>query len=351
MQTRDILATMRWTGYRRVERQHHSPPALSFLAMALFGGVGAAEVQLPPNTDMLRVVDVAGTTNANDAFWKEKCTVIPEQATTLFIVVIMGEVVDFFRPVKGATFCEMLQSNAKHQWSYNGVEWITPAYHDTWTFDQGSSAVNWPRDNVERDERYRLSSWGQDYTLTGGCCSSSTAVDMTYPSLPGNGDNTAWGQNFSMSYAIQLQPLPPNTGVSLVANVAGTTKADDVYWAEQCKTIPLDALFIVVAMGTVRDLLKPVEGATFCEMMQSNSKHQWSYNGVEWVTPPPHANANNNGGSVGNWPRDKGRAEDKRKYLTFWGITHGNLTGGCCSTSAEMYSTYTSQSGWGQSCT
>lgn len=48
-----------------------------------------------------------------------------------------------------------------------------------------------------------------------------------------------------------LQPLPPNTGTSLVVDVAGTTKTTDVYWAKQCKTIPSNAVFIVIEMGDV----------------------------------------------------------------------------------------------------
>lgn len=143
----------------------------------------------------------------------------------------------------------------------------------------------------------------------------------------------------------------------LVVKVAGTVVADDVYWAEQCTTIPSNALFIVVEMGAVRDHFKPVEGATFCEMLQSNDKHQWSYNGVEWVTPVFNGGINH-GGSDPGWPLFKGRAEDKRRYLSFWGIPHGSLTGGCCSTSIASYTTRsilrygeTTQQAWGHPCT
>ena len=86
--------------------------ALSFLAMALFGSGRAAEVL---------VANVAGKIIANDAYWAEKCTTIPSNA--LFIVVEMGAVRDHFKPVEGATFCDMLQSNDTHQWSYNAMEW------------------------------------------------------------------------------------------------------------------------------------------------------------------------------------------------------------------------------------
>lgn len=155
------------------------------------------------------------------------------------------------------------------------------------------------------------------------------------------------------------QPLPPNTGLSLVADVAGTTVANDTFWAEHCKTIPQDAaLFIVVDMGAVRDLFKPVEGSTFCQMLQSNDRHQWSYDGVEWATPGSHANDKNNGGSVNYWPRDKGRAGDNRIFLSYWGIEHGSLTGGCCSTSTAKIGTTSALRSkeakhkfWGQPCT
>lgn len=48
-----------------------------------------------------------------------------------------------------------------------------------------------------------------------------------------------------------LQPLPPNTGMSLVADVPGTTVANDAFWAEKCTTIPSTARGITVDMGAV----------------------------------------------------------------------------------------------------
>lgn len=47
------------------------------------------------------------------------------------------------------------------------------------------------------------------------------------------------------------QPLPPNTGMSLVAAVVGTTVANDAYWAEACKKIPGTASGIAIDMGDV----------------------------------------------------------------------------------------------------
>ena len=55
-----------------------------------------------------------------------------------------------------------------------------------------------------------------------------------------------------MSYVTpKLQPLPLNTKSSLVTEVAGTTVANDAFWAEECKKIPSNTLFIVVDMGAV----------------------------------------------------------------------------------------------------
>lgn len=78
-----------------------------------------------------------------------------------------------------------------------------------------------------------------------------------------------------------FNPPPANTGMSRVADVAGTTLANDAFWAEPCKTIPSNTLFIVLDMGAVRDFFKPTEGSTYCEMLQSSTKHQWSADGVD----------------------------------------------------------------------
>ena len=48
--------------------------------------------------------------------------------------------------------------------------------------------------------------------------------------------------------AAEAQPLPPNTGMTLVANVAGTTFANDAFWAVECQKVPSNAKFIVVDM-------------------------------------------------------------------------------------------------------
>ena len=233
--------------------------------------IATAHAALSSNTAILLVADVTNTTQANDAFWAEKCKIIPE-AAALFIQIKMGGgvngVIDYFKPREDwrRNFCEMLQAKDEHQWSANGVDWMAVDFQPD-ELNNGGSEMNWPRDKgVEGDERRFLSTWGydgDDGSLTGGCCSSSTAAAVTQTSLPGNGDNTAWGHPFTLSCVVQLQPPPPNTGMSLVAAVPGTTVANDAFWAEPCKLIPSTARGITVDMGAVSVVVCPVCARAF----------------------------------------------------------------------------------------
>ena len=264
---------------------------------------------------------------------------------------------DFFRPVEGATFCEMLQSHDKHEWSADGVVWVDITFWDNSYSINGGSANWWPRDNgLDLDERYHLSFWGADLNSghSGGCCSSSISENLTYPSL--SGQDAFWGQPFTLNYFSDLQPLPPNTSMSLVADVPGTTLANDAFWAVECLKIPSNTVFIALDMGVVRDFFKPINAETsYCEMLQSHTKHQWSADGVVWVDIN-FIDSDNNGGSSNGWPRkDKGRPKEKRTYLSFWGSDLG-LSGGCCSSSTAVKQTHPSLPGnskslWGQSFT
>ena len=90
------------------------------------------------------------------------CSLIPSTAT--YIKLVLGDVVDYYRPIAGKTFCEMLQSNKLHQWSPDGLNWVTPAY--TSLPHLGGSAIDWPADG-----RKYLSFWGSNIQK-GGCCIS-----------------------------------------------------------------------------------------------------------------------------------------------------------------------------------
>lgn len=76
-------------------------------------------------------------------------------------------------------------------------------------------------------------------TLTSSSTTTTTTATSTRPATTANLGNT---------------PLPPNTALVLVADVTGTTVANDAYWAEACETIPDTARGIAVDMGSVRVL-------------------------------------------------------------------------------------------------
>jgi hypothetical protein len=128
---------------------------------------------------------------------------------------------------------------------------------------------------------------------------------------------------FSMSYGLVNLPLPPNTALTLLAEVSATTRAK-----LECKVRECFALFVRLVMGAVVDYFKPVEGASWCEMLTSPNKHQWSPSGVGgWEVPAYHFEDHANGGSVGFWPSTS-VVGDKRIYLPFWG---SNVhVAGCC---------------------
>ena len=77
-------------------------------------------------------------------------------------------------------------------------------------------------------------------------------------------------------------------------------------------------------MGDVVDYFKPVEGKTYCEMLQSRLLHQWSPDGKNWVIPSYQFPTRNLGGSALGYPTDG------RDYLSFWGRSNGDQKGGCC---------------------
>jgi hypothetical protein len=77
------------------------------------------------------------------------------------IKVTMGSYVDYFRPTAGNTLCDMVSSNNKHQWSADGTTWRTPTY--LLSSYVGGSADNWPKSNIDGDDRKTLPFWGNDH--------------------------------------------------------------------------------------------------------------------------------------------------------------------------------------------
>ena len=50
------------------------------------------------------------TTAYGQAFWEVECTKIPVSAE--YISMTIGEITDYFRPIEGYTFCDMLTCNS-----------------------------------------------------------------------------------------------------------------------------------------------------------------------------------------------------------------------------------------------
>jgi hypothetical protein len=216
--------------------------------VAVVLGLATAQQPPPPNTAITVFATVAGTTQANGLYWAVECLKVPADAT--FIMLDMGSVRDFFKPVDGATMCQMLASttNKQHQWSPNGVDWVVPTSLNS-NFHGGSSD-DWPSANTVGDTRYYLSFWGSELDYKkGGCCCIVHADSC----------NAGWTQSFSLAYAVPLQPPPPNTAITVIATVAGSIQANDAYWAVECLKVPAAATFLMLDMGSVRDFYKPIE--------------------------------------------------------------------------------------------
>ena len=96
----------------------------------------------------------------------------------------------------------------------------------------------------------------------------------------------------------------PATTLTLVADVTGTTTANDTFWAAKCGAIPSTALFVRLTMGTAVDHFKPVNGASWCAMLASDNLHQWSRTGADgsWVVPGYVGIPDYNGGSATDYP-------------------------------------------------
>lgn len=265
------------------------------------------------------VAEVGTHSTCDVNFWASKCSIIPE--TALYVTVHMGKVVDYFKPIDGATFCDMLKSDHKHMWSPDGKNWQQPSYHGS---ALGGSKGDWPK---SIDGRTYLSFWGN--ANAGGCCHNSKNDGIN------SVDGAAWHRALDMYYHEDILPA------SLIAEVGGQTQADVNYWNSKCTNIPSTTQYITVHMGTVIDYFKPIEGATFCEMLKTSTKHMWSPDGENWQQPAYYGG--NGGGSKTHWPE----SIDGRKYLSFWGTESPN--GGCCHSSKNDGTNSVDTEAWKQS--
>jgi hypothetical protein len=120
----------------------------------------------------------------------------------------MGAVVDYFKPVGAYSFCDMLQSNDKHQWSPDAQTWVTPAYYVGALY--GGSAANWPRDNVPGDQRKYLPKWQNVHDPQYGACCHYTYSDAAN-----------WNRDFTMAYCLAAATPASATGDPHLQNVHG----------------------------------------------------------------------------------------------------------------------------------
>jgi len=107
----------------------------------------------------------------------------------------------------------------------------------------------------------------------------------------------------------------------------GTLAAD--YWAKACEDIPDGVDYVVVHTGAFSDYFRPVDGATYCDMLTSCDKHEWSSdptNAKSWVVPPYHSPKDGLLGGSDEWSILK--RLDGRTQVASWGATA--LPGGCC---------------------
>ena len=170
-----------------------SPPPPSWTQFAHIGITTQSISSSAYNTSL-------GSQTSNDAVWWTSCSAAQTLSgkTNPAIMLTMGSVVDYFRPTANHTLCEMLSSADKHDWSNDGVTWVTPA-HYYWIM--GGSAYEWPKHNVQGDDRDYLSMWGTGThpVSVSGCCHNA---------LDDAGD---WYKTFDMyvNSAPSPPPLPP----------------------------------------------------------------------------------------------------------------------------------------------
>ena len=82
----------------------------------------------------------------------------------------MGSFIDYFKPVTGKTYREMLQSYEHHQWSADGKNWVIPKY-TTFVKDSYSklALVGGCNDGWPNDGRRFIPFLG-GVPERGGCC-------------------------------------------------------------------------------------------------------------------------------------------------------------------------------------
>jgi hypothetical protein len=262
--------------------------------------------------DAVDVAAVGSDLEANRDFWRNRCYMFGREIAA--IRVTMGANVDYFKPANGNSnkaWCSMMQSNQRHLWSNDAINWKQPVYVKAIDYSDylGGSDQTWPVGQGQ-DEREFISFWG-GARVKGGCCSDKNFWDKN-----------RWENRFVLSTCNRC---------SSFATIPGGIKADKKYWMHLCETdtLPDTATMIRVTVGFVSDYYRPVKGVSICEMLLSHKQHLWSDDGINF-TQPRYGTSDHLGGSEIGWPNTN-VVGDQRQTLNYWGST--SLEGGCCSTS------------------
>lgn len=123
--------------------------------------------------------------------WAVKCNDLP--ANLKYITTTYGSKTDYFKPTDtsgSANFCSMLQKHDEHLFSTDGANWVLPDYASGTVNFCGGSSDDWPKNNVNSDDRSSLGTWCTELTGQG---------DNKGGYGSGTGD-ASWGQAFTMSY-------------------------------------------------------------------------------------------------------------------------------------------------------
>jgi hypothetical protein len=129
-----------------------------------------------PNLTIDSSTYTAGLGASGDSDYAHACSLFDGLGPSdITMMITMGSVREFFRPVVGSSLCEMLVSRDKHEWGATaGGSFVVPAYYTVYF---GGSALNWPLANVVGDGRAFLSFWGQNGNQSGCCHNASDPAD------------------------------------------------------------------------------------------------------------------------------------------------------------------------------
>lgn len=211
----------------------------------------------------------------------------------------MGEWIDYFAPIDGATYCEMLQSYQDHKWSADGKTWKIPVY-----YGDGQQPQYIGQQPQYGDQRPQCGDQQLQYENTGGQYQNNDGgQNQDYSGDGNNGDDhqNNGGQNQNNGGQNQNNAGYENDGYDQCG--------DQQYGGQQ----------------------PPLHGG---QQPQYGGQQQPHNGYVDYYFYDGDI-ANDLGGSAKWYPADNGTEGDVRMYLSRWGSDDGSFEGGCCSNSSS----------------